>query len=154
MPTKVRFEIGDVVREIRRQKKWTIAQLAEAAGLNKATISALENRGNYHKETIVLVAKALGLGSEEALFQHAAPAAGADPLRATLLEAYASIDTDEVRLLAVRAVQDIAAVQAERRRLLAELRQSLGELAEAQAELRRFRQASERKKTNPNRRAG
>jgi transcriptional regulator with XRE-family HTH domain len=55
------WHIGDVVRKLREARRWNQTKLADEAGLNKATIVRVEENGNSKKETILAVAKALGM---------------------------------------------------------------------------------------------
>jgi transcriptional regulator with XRE-family HTH domain len=60
------FHVGDLVRKLRTAegRDWTVEELAEKAGLNKATVSKLE-RGELdpRKSTIDKIAAALGVSA-------------------------------------------------------------------------------------------
>lgn len=121
----IQFRVGDVVRQLRRKKEWTIAHLAKLADLNASTISAIERGANYRGDTVDQLAKALGVENADGLFRHAAQASGAvDPRRNRLLAAYATIvalalEGEEEE--AVRELEQIAERLAYRRQLEAKL---------------------------------
>lgn len=56
------FHIGDVVRKLRDRRKWNQTMLGEkSGGLDKGTISRVEEGANVKRETIEAVARGLGL---------------------------------------------------------------------------------------------
>lgn len=59
------WHLGDVVRKLREQRRWNQQRLAEAAGVNKATIVRVEEGGNSKRETLAAVAAALGVSLGE-----------------------------------------------------------------------------------------
>jgi transcriptional regulator with XRE-family HTH domain len=67
------FHVGDVIRKQRRQRGWSIEELAAKSGVNKGTISGLE-RGdvtNFRQDTIRKIAAALET-TDEAIFMEVA----------------------------------------------------------------------------------
>jgi transcriptional regulator with XRE-family HTH domain len=55
------FHLGDVVRKLRKNKKWTLDDLVEKSGVSKSIISDLEQgKGNQTRKTLNRIAKALG----------------------------------------------------------------------------------------------
>ena len=67
------WTIGDVVRKLRGRKGWTQVHLAEAAGVNKATVTLFEaNPERADRRTILRVVKALGI-TEADLYAYAEP---------------------------------------------------------------------------------
>ncbi len=53
------FTVGDVVRKLRKAKRWSIRKLATESGIGRMTISDIErNQSNYQKETLEAIAKA------------------------------------------------------------------------------------------------
>ena len=55
------FHVGDVVRKLRLERGWTIEELGERAGVNKATVSAIERgESNAREETLAKLAASLG----------------------------------------------------------------------------------------------
>jgi transcriptional regulator with XRE-family HTH domain len=55
------FTVGDVVRKLRKEKRWSIRKLATESGVGRMTISDIErNQSNYQKETLEDIAKAFG----------------------------------------------------------------------------------------------
>lgn len=62
----VRFHVGDVIRKLRLERGLTVGQLADAAKVNKMTVSAIERgESNYRRDTIEQIAKALRTDPEE-----------------------------------------------------------------------------------------
>jgi transcriptional regulator with XRE-family HTH domain len=60
------FHVGDVIRKLRKDRGWTLADLVEKSGVSKMTISTLErNQGNYKRETLESLAAALGKTTAE-----------------------------------------------------------------------------------------
>lgn len=55
------FHVGDVVRKLREARGWTLQALSAASGVNKMTISEIENGRNYKRDTLAKLASALGL---------------------------------------------------------------------------------------------
>lgn len=55
------FHVGDVVRKLRQQRGWTLHVLAKKAGVNKMTLSAIENGGNYQRDTLQRIVTPLGI---------------------------------------------------------------------------------------------
>jgi transcriptional regulator with XRE-family HTH domain len=56
------FTVGDVVRKLRQERKWSIRQLAKETKISRMTISAFErDKSNYQKETLEGIAKVFGL---------------------------------------------------------------------------------------------
>jgi phage repressor protein C with HTH and peptisase S24 domain len=54
------FHIGDVIVKLRKERGWTIEEMAERADINKGTLSTVERgEANYRRETIEKIAKAL-----------------------------------------------------------------------------------------------
>jgi transcriptional regulator with XRE-family HTH domain len=50
-----------VVRKLRRDKGWTVEELATRAGVGKMTVSSIERgQSNYRRQTLELIAVALG----------------------------------------------------------------------------------------------
>lgn len=59
-------EIGNKIKELRKQRKLTLDKLAEMTGVAKATLSRIENGvvgGNI--ETVRKIAESLGVGLED-----------------------------------------------------------------------------------------
>lgn len=54
------LSVGDSVRKLRKGRKWTQAQLAKKAAVAHTTVGRVENDGNYTRETLEAIAKALG----------------------------------------------------------------------------------------------
>lgn len=66
MAERLGWHIGDVVRKLRENRRWTQTLLGEkAGGLNKATIVRVEEGGNVKVETIQAVARGFGLSIAE-----------------------------------------------------------------------------------------
>jgi transcriptional regulator with XRE-family HTH domain len=60
------FNVGDVVRKLRKERKWSIRKLAVESGIGRMTISDVErNQSNYQKETLEALAKAFGHSGAE-----------------------------------------------------------------------------------------
>lgn len=60
------FTVGDVVRKLRKEKKWSIRKLAAESGVGRMTISDIErNRSNYQKETLEALAGVFGKTAAE-----------------------------------------------------------------------------------------
>lgn len=52
------FTVGDVVRKLRKEKRWSIRRLATESGVGRMTISDIErNESNYQRETLDEIAK-------------------------------------------------------------------------------------------------
>jgi len=58
------FGIGDVIHQIRKEKRLTFHQLHELTGVSTTTILNIENGGNFEKKTLEKIAKGLGLSSD------------------------------------------------------------------------------------------
>lgn len=58
---QLEWHVGDVVRKLREQRRWTQPKLAAASGVNKGTIVNVEEGGNPKIETLTKVAGGLGL---------------------------------------------------------------------------------------------
>jgi len=59
---RTQWHVGDVVRKMREQRGWSVMQLADRAGVNKATISGIENGqnlGSRQQDTFTKIASAL-----------------------------------------------------------------------------------------------
>ncbi len=55
----VSFTVGDVIRKLRKERRWSIRKLQSESGVGRMTISAIErNESNYQKETLEALAKA------------------------------------------------------------------------------------------------
>lgn len=68
------MELGRNVRRIRQERQLTMGALAALAGLAKQTLSNLESgRGNPTVETLVAVARALGIGADWLLTEWGSP---------------------------------------------------------------------------------
>ncbi len=67
------FHAGDVVRKLRRDRRWTVQRLAQDAGLDKGTVSSIERTGVGRPESLDRLASALGVEVER--IQRAAAAA-------------------------------------------------------------------------------
>ena len=62
------FELGDIIRKLRKRKHIGLIRLSKIAGVNKATISRVENnRVKPETETIEKIAQALGYQASEIL---------------------------------------------------------------------------------------
>jgi transcriptional regulator with XRE-family HTH domain len=60
------FDIGDVVRKLRERKGLTNLELSRLSGINKATLSKIENgKGGFGDETIGKISRGLGLTKTE-----------------------------------------------------------------------------------------
>lgn len=57
----VSFHVGDVIRKLRQERRWTLTTLAQRAGVNKMTLSAIENGKNHQRDTMQRIAAALGI---------------------------------------------------------------------------------------------
>ena len=55
---------GVSIREARRQRGWTQAQLAQRAGVSRPTVARVETGSNISTSTLEKVAKALGLSMQ------------------------------------------------------------------------------------------
>lgn len=54
------FHVGDVIRKLRKERNWTVEELAEKAGVGKMTVSSIERgEANYRRETVEKIAAAL-----------------------------------------------------------------------------------------------
>jgi transcriptional regulator with XRE-family HTH domain len=63
------FGVGDVIRKLREERKWTLDDLAEKAGVGKMTLSHLENENRDPRgSTINKVAAALGFQNAGGLY--------------------------------------------------------------------------------------
>lgn len=66
MPERIEFHLGDVIRKLRNGKAMTVEELAEKAGVNKMTISAIERgASNYKRDTIEKIGTALDCPAED-----------------------------------------------------------------------------------------
>ena len=127
------LEPGDVLRKHRRKLGWTIADLAEAAGSNKATISAIENGQRFRSDTLARLMQAL----EVTTITMPPPSSPPDPQRIRVLQIFDSLAT-EYRVLAVQALEEIRAAELKLRRyagVRAELEQVQSELLKAKQQL-------------------
>ena len=60
------FQIGDVLRKLRKERKWSIRTLAVKSGVGRMTISDIERgTANYQKDTLELLAKAFDKSAAE-----------------------------------------------------------------------------------------
>jgi transcriptional regulator with XRE-family HTH domain len=55
---------GDVIREARKKRGWSQAELGEKSGLSRPTIARIEGNNDVTTATIAKVAQALGLKLE------------------------------------------------------------------------------------------
>lgn len=56
------FHVGDVIRKLRFERGWTIEELGERAGVNKATVSSIERgESNAREDTLARLAAAFGM---------------------------------------------------------------------------------------------
>ncbi|SEN91574.1 helix-turn-helix domain-containing protein [Cryobacterium luteum] len=55
---------GDVIREARKKKRWSQAELGEKSGLSRPTIARVEANNDVTTATIAKIAQALGLALE------------------------------------------------------------------------------------------
>lgn len=53
------FHRGDVIRKLRRQRGWSLVDLAAESGVDKGTISKIERGGNCRPATLERLASAL-----------------------------------------------------------------------------------------------
>jgi transcriptional regulator with XRE-family HTH domain len=58
------FHVGDVVWKLRGLRKWTLQDLADHSGVNKMTISGIEQGGNHMRAKLDAVARALDVGDD------------------------------------------------------------------------------------------
>ena len=115
------FGVGDVVRRLRIKRRWTIDELAQRAGVNKMTVSAIERGHNYTRTRLDAVARALDLSNGSALeatlqewaAKLAAPVKLTDAAREWLelydvlsLDAEAYRDFRQILMRHVRLIQD------------------------------------------------
>lgn len=61
------MHIGHKVKQLRKQKSWTQAQLAEAAMISIRTVQRLESRGRASRETLLSIAGALDVDIQDLL---------------------------------------------------------------------------------------
>jgi transcriptional regulator with XRE-family HTH domain len=55
------FVVGDVIRKLRKERRWSIRKLAAESGVGRMTISDLErDQSNYQKETLEALAAVFG----------------------------------------------------------------------------------------------
>jgi transcriptional regulator with XRE-family HTH domain len=97
------FHVGDVIRKLRRDRKWKVEQLARAAGVAKMTVSAIERGANYRRDTIDQLAAALGTTVAE-MYKGAGGAGEtttvpALPRLQELLDQWAAISDDDRALI-------------------------------------------------------
>jgi transcriptional regulator with XRE-family HTH domain len=97
------FHVGDVIRKLRRERKWKVEQLARAAGVAKMTVSAIERGANYRRDTIDQLAAALGTTVAE-MYKGAGGAGEtttvpALPRLQELLDQWAAISDDDRALI-------------------------------------------------------
>jgi transcriptional regulator with XRE-family HTH domain len=60
------FHVGDVIRKLRRERKWKVETLAKEAGVAKMTVSSIERgASNYRRDTLDRIAKALGTTADD-----------------------------------------------------------------------------------------
>ena len=52
---------GDVIREARKQRGWSQAELSEKSGVSRPTVARVEANNDVTTATIAKIAKALGL---------------------------------------------------------------------------------------------
>lgn len=57
--------VGKRIAKMRKEKKWTQKQLAEAARLSKSRIAAIEEGKRPGIKTVVMIAEALGVETRE-----------------------------------------------------------------------------------------
>ena len=55
---------GDVIREARKKKGWSQAELGEKSGLSRPTIARIEGNNDVTTATIAKIAQVLGLRLE------------------------------------------------------------------------------------------
>jgi transcriptional regulator with XRE-family HTH domain len=54
--------VGDVIRKLRKDRRWSIRQLEHESGIGRMTISKLElNKTNFQHETLDAIAHAFGM---------------------------------------------------------------------------------------------
>lgn len=68
------FHIGDVIRKLRLSREWGVEDLAEHAGVNKMTVSAIERGGDFKRQSIDKIAEAFGFPSAADLYRLVPPA--------------------------------------------------------------------------------
>jgi transcriptional regulator with XRE-family HTH domain len=93
------FHVGDVIRKLRRERKWKVEQLARAAGVAKMTVSAIERGANYRRDTIDQLAAALGTTVAEMYKGAGEPTAPTLPRLQELLDQWAAISDDDRALI-------------------------------------------------------
>jgi transcriptional regulator with XRE-family HTH domain len=55
------FVVGDVIRKLRKERRWSIRKLATESGIGRMTISDIErDQSNYQKETLESIAVVFG----------------------------------------------------------------------------------------------
>lgn len=63
------FKLGDVVRKLRQERRWSLDELASASGVNRMTLSAIErDETDPRSSTIDRIAKAFGLAGSAELY--------------------------------------------------------------------------------------
>lgn len=67
------MSLGSRVREWRNFYKWTLDDLSDRSGVEKGTISAMENRGSKRSEFAGALAKAFGITTDELLDESVKP---------------------------------------------------------------------------------
>jgi transcriptional regulator with XRE-family HTH domain len=125
------LEPGDILRKHRRAKGWTIADLAQASGINKATISAIENGQRFRSDTLATLMRALAMKT----ITMPPPPSRPDPQRLRLTLLFDSLEP-EYQTLAIQALEEI-------QQSAVLLRRSAGaraELEQVQSELARARE--------------
>lgn len=59
------LQIGNIIKKLRKEKKWTQKQLAEASQINEVQIRRYENNHSMPRDTqLIKIANALGVGIE------------------------------------------------------------------------------------------
>jgi transcriptional regulator with XRE-family HTH domain len=58
------FGIGDVIHQIRKEKRLTFSQMHDLTGVSTTTLLNIENGGNFEKKTLEKIAKGLGFTSD------------------------------------------------------------------------------------------
>ncbi len=66
MTEQVGFGIGDVIRQLRKSRGWSLRRLENESGIGRMTLSKVElNKANYQHETLDAIAGAFNMTSVE-----------------------------------------------------------------------------------------
>jgi len=109
--------IGDVIRDLRREKGWSRAGLARKADLGESTVSMIERgqRPNPSAETVAKLSDALGISADYILIEcgfktRDNPSPHMSPREADLVETVRQIPTGRLRIKVLELITGFAII--------------------------------------------